>query len=50
MDSIWEYYVAVNPKILTIAIGILFTLAVCTIGFMVTKVSIRKPVESLRYE
>jgi putative ABC transport system permease protein len=50
MDSIWEYYVAVNPKILTLAIGILFTLAVCTIGLMVTKVSVRKPVESLRYE
>ena len=50
MDSVWEYYVAVNTTILSLAISILLTISICTIGIKVAKVSVRKPVESLRYE
>jgi putative ABC transport system permease protein len=50
MNSIWEYYEAINARVLLIATGILSVIAVCTIGFMVGKISLRKPVESLRYE
>jgi ABC-type antimicrobial peptide transport system permease subunit len=50
MDSVWEYYVAINLTILSLASLILFTIAVATIGVKVVKVSMRKPVESLRYE
>jgi ABC-type antimicrobial peptide transport system permease subunit len=50
MDSVWEYYVAINLKVLSLASLILFTIAVATIGVKVLKISVRKPVESLRYE
>jgi ABC-type antimicrobial peptide transport system permease subunit len=50
MDNIWEYYVAINFKVLSMASLILFAIAVTTIGVKVMKVSVRKPVESLRYE
>ena len=50
MDSIWEYYEAINIKVLSLASLILLTIAICTIGVKVARVSMRKPVESLRYE
>ena len=50
MDSVWEYYVAVNATILTLAISILFSIAVATIGFKIARVAIANPVESLRHE
>jgi putative ABC transport system permease protein len=50
MDNIWEYYVAVNASIISLAILILFTIATFTIGAKVIEASIKKPVDSLRYE
>ena len=50
MDSIWEYYLAINVKILSLACFILLVIAMGTIGVKVVRVSIRKPVESLRCE
>ena len=50
MSSIWEYYVAINAKVLSIAVGVLLTIAVATIGFKVWKVATDNPTDSLRYE
>jgi ABC-type antimicrobial peptide transport system permease subunit len=50
MNSIWEYYEAINIKVLSLASLILLTISVCTIGIKIVRVSGRKPVESLRYE
>lgn len=50
MDNIWEYYVAINLKILSMASLILVAIAIVTIGAKVVQISVRKPVESLRYE
>lgn len=50
MKNIWEYYEAIDAPLLLLASGILLAIAVGTIGAMVVKISIRKPVESLRYE
>lgn len=50
MDSVWEYYVAVNVQVLTLAIVILFTIAVSTIGYKIRKIAVTNPVNSLRYE
>jgi len=50
MDSVWEYYVAVNFSILTLAISILSIIALATIGYKVMSVTLDNPVSSLRYE
>jgi putative ABC transport system permease protein len=50
MGSIWEYYVAINFTVLSLAIIILFTIAIATIGYKVRKVAVTNPVDSLRYE
>jgi len=50
MDSVWEYYVAINTQVLTLAISILLTIALCTIAFKIRRVTKANPVESLRYE
>lgn len=50
MGSIWEYYVAINFKVLSLAIIILFVIAVTTIGYKIRKVAVTNPVDSLRYE
>jgi ABC-type antimicrobial peptide transport system permease subunit len=50
MDSVWEYYVAVNPTVLILAIIILFIIAVATIGYKIKRVAVANPVDSLRYE
>ena len=50
MGSIWEYYVAINVQILSMAIIILFVIAVGTIGYKIRKVAVTNPVDSLRYE
>ena len=50
MGSIWEYYVAINFTVLSLAIIILFTIAIATIGYKIRKVAITNPVDSLRYE
>lgn len=50
MDSIWEYYVAINTEVIALAVSILFTIAVLTVSFRIFKVSRTNPVDSLRYE
>ena len=50
MDSVWEYYVAVNASVLSLAVGILFAIALATIGFKIRRVTKANPVDSLRYE
>lgn len=50
MGSVWEYYVAVNPKVLILAVGILFAIASLTIYSLVQRATTANPVEALRYE
>ncbi len=50
MDSVWEYYVAVNSVVLSLAIAILFAIALATIGFKIYRITRANPVDSLRYE
>ena len=50
MDSVWEYYVATNMTVLTIAITILFLIALATIGYKVSKVVTANPVDSIKTE
>ena len=50
MDSVWEYYVAVNASVLSLAVSILFAIALATIGFKIRRVTKANPVDSLRYE
>ena len=50
MDSVWEYYVATNVTVLTMAISILFVIALATIGFKVTRVVTANPVDSIKTE
>lgn len=50
MDSVWEYYVAVDTRVLTLAIFILFSIASVTIYSIVRKAATANPVEALRYE
>lgn len=50
MDSVWEYYVAINAEVLTLAVVILLTIAVATVSYKVFKVVATNPVDSLRYE
>jgi hypothetical protein len=50
MDSVWEYYEAVNVKVLSLAIGILVMIALATIGSKIKDVVVRNPVDSLKHE
>ena len=50
MDSVWEYYVAINATVLSLAIAVLFLIALATIGFKVTKVITANPVDSIKTE
>lgn len=50
MGSIWEYYIAIDMKVLLLAIFILFTIAVTTIAYKIRKTAVTNPVKSLRYE
>ena len=50
MGSIWEYYVAINAKVLSMAIVILFVIAFTTIAFKIRMVVVTNPVDSLRHE
>jgi putative ABC transport system permease protein len=50
MDSVWEYYEPVNVKVLSIAIGMLLTVCVITVGSKIVAVVMRNPADSLRYE
>jgi putative ABC transport system permease protein len=50
MDGVWEYYEAVDSRVLTIAIGLLFTIAVVTVGARIRSVTMSNPVDALRHE
>lgn len=50
MDSVWEYYEAVDVTVISLAVIILLGIAVATIGFKIRRVATANPVESLRYE
>ncbi len=50
MDSVWEYYVAVNPKILTMAVLILFAIASATVFSIVRHATYSNPADALRHE
>jgi putative ABC transport system permease protein len=50
MGSIWEYYVAINLKVLSLAVAIVFAIAVATISYKVRKVAVTNAADSLRYE
>ncbi|HZY79483.1 MAG TPA: ABC transporter permease [Cyclobacteriaceae bacterium] len=50
MDSVWEYYVAVNLKVIVMAIIILSIIAVATIAYKIRSVVVTNPVDSLRHE
>jgi ABC-type antimicrobial peptide transport system permease subunit len=50
MDSVWEYYVAVDLKIISMAIAILAMIAVATIAYKIRSIAVSNPVDSLRHE
>lgn len=50
MATVWEYYEAINAQVISLAIIILFLIAVVTIGFKIVRVTKANPVDSLRYE
>jgi hypothetical protein len=50
MDSVWEYYEAVDVVVLVLSISILFLISLLTVALKIFNVSVTNPVESLRYE
>jgi putative ABC transport system permease protein len=50
MNSVWEYYEAVNAVVISLAMIILLAIAMTTIGFKVRRSVVANPVDSLRYE
>lgn len=50
MDTVWEYYVAIGPKIIFSAVAILFTIACLTVSYKIFSVSRTNPAESLKSE
>lgn len=50
MDSVWEYYEAVNPKVFMMAVFILLSIASVTIYSIVRRAATANPVNALRYE
>jgi putative ABC transport system permease protein len=50
MDTVWEYYEAVDVVVLVLSISILFLISVMTVALKIVNVSVTNPVESLRYE
>jgi putative ABC transport system permease protein len=50
LDSIWDYFVQIEPGILILAAAIMFVATVLTIIFKIGKAALRNPVDSLRYE
>lgn len=50
MDSVWEYYVAVNVEIISLAVLILACIAFATIAYKIKDVVVANPVDSLRHE
>ncbi len=50
MDSVWEYYVGVDFRILGLAIIIIFTIATVTIFSKIVGVTVSNPADALRHE
>jgi len=50
MDTVWEYYVAINAEVLTLAISILVLIGISTIGLKIIRVARSNPADALRYE
>jgi putative ABC transport system permease protein len=50
MDSVWEYYEAVDIRVLSIAITALAAIAIGTIGAKIHSVAVSNPVDALRHE
>jgi hypothetical protein len=50
MDSVWEYYEAVDITVISLAVVILLCIALATIGYKIRSVATANPVDSLRYE
>jgi ABC-type antimicrobial peptide transport system permease subunit len=50
MDSVWEYYVAVNVEIISLAVVILMVISLATIALKIRNVTVANPVNSLRHE
>jgi len=50
MDSIWDYFVAINAGTLLVAASIMLFATVFTVIFKIGKAALKNPVVSLRYE
>jgi putative ABC transport system permease protein len=50
MNNIWAYYEAIGIKVLSLAVVILFTIAVITILYKIVRIMVTNPVEALRHE
>jgi ABC-type antimicrobial peptide transport system permease subunit len=50
MDSVWEYYVAIDVRVITIAISVLFSIALFTVSNRLYEVIRANPSDSLRHE
>jgi ABC-type antimicrobial peptide transport system permease subunit len=50
MDTVWEYYVAIDIRVISLSIIILFVIAVATVSLRIYKASITNPADALRYE
>jgi putative ABC transport system permease protein len=50
MDSIWDYFVAINIGILLLAASVMFFATIFTIIFKIGRATLKNPVISLRYE
>jgi putative ABC transport system permease protein len=50
MDTVWEYYVATNFKVISLAIIVLATISLGTIGLQIRKATISNPADALRHE
>jgi putative ABC transport system permease protein len=50
MNSVWEYYEAVDIKVITMAIAILFSIAVLTIFSKIFNLTVANPAEALKQE
>lgn len=50
MDSVWEYYEAVDVTVISLAVITLMGIALATIGSKIRSVATANPVDSLRYE
>lgn len=50
MDSVWEYYVAIDVRVITLAVLILFSIATATVGAKILEITRSNPVDALRHE